>query len=191
MECLTRGLPVITGKWNPNGMEADAAPAGATGGAAVDNDDETDCALCIAGTYNEDEGSFDPADCLVCEVGKYVEGTGHKWESDCLECAEGKHNEKGVEAPPTCTETAVTSVPADRDLCADVTGSDLTTDATACEAALTSASDDAGTTACTYDTHATDGSGNNEETDCIDCAKGRFVGRRAGRLRALREGRVH
>ena len=157
MESLTLGSDndndckaCATGKWNPNGMEADAAPAGATGGAAVDNDDETDCALCIAGTYNEDEGSFDPADCLVCEVGKYVEGTGHKWESDCLECAEGKYNEKGVEAPPTCTETAVLSVPADRALCAAVTGAALTTDATACEAVLTSASDDAAAKACTY-----------------------------------------
>ena len=51
----------------------------------------------------------------------------------------------------TCTETAEMSVPADAALCAAVTGTALTIDATACLAVLTSSTADAeATQACTH-----------------------------------------
>ena len=61
-----------------------------------------------------------------------------------------KYNNPANEALPSCTEMAAASDPADKARCGSVTGADLTTDASVCEAVLTSSTSDGAAKACAY-----------------------------------------
>jgi len=121
---------------------------------------QTECKSCIAGTYLTNTGAAAASDCIDCVAGKFSTATGADAASTCIDCPNGWVTNK------------ITDVVADRtgasecNICAKGKYDHDTSSARAISAHTTCANCDAG--------KYSDETGNAASTDCINCGAGKY-----------------